>query len=123
MSAGTVDANGATNAPPASPLNSTSTKKKVTSNSYEISSSTSTLLQAAGGIKHLSAAVFVAQQFDGKGADRKAVPRTPEQLQKLRRIVQSALGITVLCLYVLVINRLLWRRLYALSATRFKLEG
>jgi flagellar M-ring protein FliF len=93
MSAGTVDANGATNAPAPSPLNSTSTKKKVTSNSYEISTSTSTLLQAAGGIKRLSAAVFVAQQFEGKGADRKAVPRTPEQLQKLRRIVQSALGI------------------------------
>jgi len=37
--------------------------------------------------------VFVAQQFQGKGADRKAVPRTPEELQKLRRIVQSALGI------------------------------
>jgi flagellar M-ring protein FliF len=93
MSAGTVDANGATNAPVASPLNSTRTKKKVTNNSYEISKSTSNILQAAGGIKRLSAAVFVAQQFQGKGADRKAMPRTPEELQKLRRIVESALGI------------------------------
>ncbi|HXD01611.1 MAG TPA: flagellar M-ring protein FliF C-terminal domain-containing protein, partial [Verrucomicrobiae bacterium] len=88
-----VDANGATNAPAASPLNSTRTKKKITNNSYEISKSTSNILQAAGGIKRLSAAVFVAQQFQGKGADRKAVPRTPEELQKLRRIVESALGI------------------------------
>ncbi len=93
MTAGTVDANGATNAPPASPLNNTTTKKKVTSNSYEINKSTSSILQAAGGIKRLSAAVFVAQQFTGKGTDRKAVPRTPEELQKLRHIVQSALGI------------------------------
>jgi flagellar M-ring protein FliF len=93
MTAGTVDANGATNAPPAAPLNSTTTKKKVTSNSYEINKSTSNILQAAGGIKRLSAAVFVAQQFQGKGADRKAVPRTPEEMQKLHRIVQSALGI------------------------------
>ena len=38
-------------------------------------------------------AVFIAQKFEGKGADRKAVPRTPEEMQKLRRIVQSALGI------------------------------
>jgi flagellar M-ring protein FliF len=93
MSAGTVDANGATNAAPATPVNSSRTKKKVTSNTYEINKSTSNILQAAGGIKRLTAAVFVAQQFQGKGADRKAVPRTPDELLKLRHIVESALGI------------------------------
>ncbi len=33
-----------------------------------------------------------------------------------------ALGITVLCLYVLVFNRLLWRRLYALAEERLRLD-
>ncbi|HUD82798.1 MAG TPA: flagellar basal-body MS-ring/collar protein FliF, partial [Candidatus Saccharimonadales bacterium] len=83
-----------TNGPaPATPLNSNHTRKKVTTASYEINRSTSNILQAAGGLKRISSAVFIAERFDGKGADRKAVPRTPEELQKIRLIVQSALGI------------------------------
>ncbi len=99
MSANTASTNAdgtTTNAAPtvaAAPVNTSHTRKKVTNSSYEISKSTSTILQAAGGIKRLSTAVFIAQRFDGKGADRKAVPRTPEELQKLTHIVQSALGI------------------------------
>jgi len=96
MSANTSSTNTDTNAAPAvaaAPVNTSHTRKKVTNSSYEISKSTSTILQAAGGIKRLSTAVFIAQRFDGKGADRKAVPRTPEELQKLTHIVQSALGI------------------------------
>src|SRR5690606_8917059 len=53
----------------------------------------SSLLQTAGGLKRISAAVFVAQRFEGTGATRKALPRTPEELDRLRRIVQSSLGI------------------------------
>ncbi len=90
------NANAGTNAPapaPATPLNSSHTHKKVTNASYEINKTTSNILQAAGGLKRISSAVFVAQKFEGKGADRKAVPRTPEELLKIRRIVQSALGI------------------------------
>jgi flagellar M-ring protein FliF len=90
-------ANGAegdgTNAAPATPLNTSRTTKKVTSNSYEINKSTSEMMIAAGGIKRLSGAVFIAQKFEGKGADRKPVARTPEEMQKLRHIVQNALGI------------------------------
>ena len=33
-----------------------------------------------------------------------------------------ALGIGVLCLYVLAFNRLLWRRLYDLAAERLRLD-
>jgi len=33
-----------------------------------------------------------------------------------------ALGISVLCLYVLAFNRLLWRRLYDLAAERLRLD-
>ena len=82
---------GVTNPVAAVPMNNSRTKKKVTNNSYEINKATSTLMQAAGGIKRLSSAVFVAQRFDPK--DHKPVPRSPEELLKLRHIVQSALGI------------------------------
>ena len=77
------------------PLNSTKNKKAVTTVQYEIGKLTSSTMQAAGGIKRLSAAVTVASQFEGTGTDRKAVNRSPEQLEKLRRIVASAIGIQV----------------------------
>jgi flagellar M-ring protein FliF len=83
----------ATNTVAAAPVNGSHSRKKITNASYEINKNTSNILEAAGGLKRLSTAVFVAQRFEGKGADRKAVPRTPEELEKLRRIVESALGI------------------------------
>ena len=87
------DNGGATNAVAAAPVNSSRTRKKVTTSNYEINKSTSNIIEAAGGLKRLSTAVFVAQRFEGQGADRKAVPRTPEEVEKLRRIVESALGL------------------------------
>ncbi len=78
---------------PATPVNGSHMRKKVTTSSYEINKATSSIIQAAGGLKRISSAVFIAQKFEGKGADRKAVPRTPEELLKIKRIVQSALGI------------------------------
>jgi flagellar M-ring protein FliF len=69
------------------------TKKKLTTNQYEINRSTSNLSQAAGGVKRLSAAVFIAAKTEGSGATRKALTRTKEELDRLRHIVQSALGI------------------------------
>jgi flagellar M-ring protein FliF len=77
----------------AGPVNSSRTRKKVTSNSFEINKITSNIIEAAGGLKRLSTAVFVAQRFEGQGAARKAVPRAPEEVEKLKRIVQGALGI------------------------------
>jgi flagellar M-ring protein FliF len=82
-----------TNAAAAAPGNRSKTTKKVTNNSYEINKMTSEIVQAAGGIKRLSAAVFIAQQFEGAGKDRKAVPRKQEELEKIRKIVESALGV------------------------------
>lgn len=73
--------------------NQTTTKKKVTNTQYEINKTTSNLTQSAGGIKRLTAAVFVAARFTGSGTNRVSTPRTPEELQRLRKIVQSALGI------------------------------
>ena len=91
----TTDASGAadTNSPAGSPVNNSLTKKKVTESQYELSRITSNTLLSAGGTKRLSAAVFIAQKMEGDGKDRKPVARTDEEIQKLKRIVQSALGI------------------------------
>ena len=71
----------------------TTTKRKTTNNQFEINKSVSNILQAAGGLKRVSAAVFVAAKMEGTGAERKVVPRTPEEIEKLRKIVQSSLGL------------------------------
>ena len=73
--------------------NNSQTKKKVTQSQYELSRVMSNTMIAASGIKRLSAAVFIAQKMEGTGTDRKPVARTDEEIQKLKRIVQSALGI------------------------------
>jgi len=94
LAANSASAEGASNSPASSlPVNSSRMRKKVTTSSYDINKITSNMLQAAGGVKRISGAVFIAQKFDGKGAERKAVPRSPEELEKLRNIVKSALGI------------------------------
>lgn len=82
-----------TNSLASTPLNNTKTIKKTSQSEYEINKTLSTVTQLAGGMKKLSAAVLVAAQSEGTGAARKIIPRTPEALEKLRRIVQSALGI------------------------------
>jgi flagellar M-ring protein FliF len=69
------------------------TKKKTSNNQYEINRTLSNIMQSSGGLKRVSAAVFVSQRVDTTGTAPKPVVRTPEELQKLRRIVQSALGI------------------------------
>jgi flagellar M-ring protein FliF len=75
------------------PLNTTQNHKTTSTVEYEIGKTTSSLVQAAGGIKRLSAAVTVAAQSEGTGADRKVVIRTADELAKLRSIVASAVGI------------------------------
>lgn len=76
-----------------SPVSNTKNRRAVTTVQYEIGKTTSSMMQAAGGLKRLSASVTVAAKMEGAGADRKVVSRTPEELEKLRRVVSSALGI------------------------------
>lgn len=87
----TTDTNSTANA--ASPVTNTKNHKSVATTEYEIGKSTSSLNQAAGGIKHLSASVTIAARYEGTGKDRKLVTRTPEEMEKLRRIVIGAVGI------------------------------
>lgn len=83
-----------TNAPTvaAAPVNNTKNRKTTSTVEYEIGKSTSSVIQAAGGIKRLSAAVTIASRFEGEGTERKEMARTNEELEKLRRIVQNAVG-------------------------------
>jgi flagellar M-ring protein FliF len=76
----------------AAPVSSSKNHKSVSTIEYENGKVTSAMTQAAGGIKRLTAAITVAQQSEGTGADRKPVNRTPEEIAKLQRIVSSALG-------------------------------
>jgi flagellar M-ring protein FliF len=90
-----VSANGVPNSTNVSavPVTANHSHKKITTSTYEINKITSSLMEAGGGVKRISSAVFIAERFEGTGADRKAVPRSPEELEKLRNIVKSALGI------------------------------
>ncbi len=69
------------------------TKKKIVNNQYELNKTTSSVIQAAGGLRKVSAAVFINAASEGTGAARKVTPRPEAELKKLVLIVQSALGI------------------------------
>jgi flagellar M-ring protein FliF len=75
------------------PQNNNRTKKKVTNNQFEINKITSNMVQAAGSVRQLSAAVFIAAKMTGTGTNKVAQPRSKEELDKIRSLVQSALGI------------------------------
>ncbi len=75
-----------------SPVNNSKTKKSISTIEYEIGKSTSSVIQSAGGIKRLSTAVTIAARMEGEGAERKVAPRTNDEMDKLRRIVQNAVG-------------------------------
>lgn len=89
---GTTDTNAAY-AISATSLGKNTTKKKTTDTQYEINKTVSSVVQGAGNLTRLSAAVFVAAKMEGAGAERKVAPRSKEELEKLRRIVQGALGL------------------------------
>jgi flagellar M-ring protein FliF len=77
----------------AAPVNNTKNQTTTSTVEYEIGNTTTSTVQAAGGIKRLDASVTVAAQMQGTGADRKIVPRSPEDLKKLQDIVANAVGI------------------------------
>jgi flagellar M-ring protein FliF len=82
-----------TNAPSANnPVNSVRNQKAVTKVEYDVSKTTSNTFRGGGGVKRISAAVSVAARYEGTGSARKPAPRTPEDLEKLRRMVAGALG-------------------------------
>jgi flagellar M-ring protein FliF len=77
----------------AGPVNNSKNRKTTSTVEYENARTTSNVIQSAGGLKKLSAAVTIAARLEGTGADRKVVNRTPEELDKLKRIVSNAVGV------------------------------
>jgi flagellar M-ring protein FliF len=73
--------------------NNNTSKKTQNTVHNRIPTTTSTLTKIPGDIKRISAAVFVAARMEGEGASRKMVSRPKEELEKLRKLVQAALGI------------------------------
>lgn len=85
-----------TNSPTAtSGGNSTKMAEKTTTKTYGVTRMSTSVIQPPGTLKRLSAAVFVNARFEGEGAARKLVQRAPEELEKLKRIVQSTVGIQI----------------------------
>lgn len=83
-----------TNSPAASaPANTSKMSEKTTTKTYGVTKVTTSVVQPPGALKRISAAITVNLRYEGEGASRKPVPRTPEELEKLKRIVQSTLGI------------------------------
>ena len=92
-----ISSNTSTNSNPnqsaAAPVNNTQNHTTTSTVEYENGKTTSTLAEAAGGIKRLTASVSIAAVEQGTGDARKMVPRTPIELDKLRSVVASAVGI------------------------------
>lgn len=89
-----TNANADTNSPAGTaPMSKNNTNKKVTQNQYEINEVTTTQNHIPGSTKRISAAVFIPLEYTGEGTNRVAAPRSPADMQKLRRGIQAALGI------------------------------
>ena len=91
LSANTPPEPGLTNSA-TSPVNTTSTRKTTGTTEYDNPKTISNILQSAGGIKHLSAAVTVAAKIEGIGDTAKPVSRSTNELEQLRGLVVGALG-------------------------------
>ena len=69
------------------------TSKKDSKSDYEFNKVVSKLAQEPGLVTRMSASVSLRLRYEGTGAERKAVPRAPEELDKIKRLVKGALGI------------------------------
>ncbi len=81
-----------TNLPSASATKS-KTSKKDSKSDYEFNKVVSKLAQEPGVVTRMSASVSLRLRFEGTGAERKAVPRSADELDKIKRLVRGALGI------------------------------
>ncbi|MBM3846454.1 MAG: flagellar M-ring protein FliF [Verrucomicrobia bacterium] len=73
--------------------NSSKLAEKTTTKTFAVTKTVSTTVQPPGTLKRISAAVFVNARFEGEGTARKVAARSPEEMEKLKRIVQSTIGI------------------------------
>lgn len=88
-----INSNLSTNVAAGSSMNSTDSKITKSEVTNEFDESVRQIVQMAGGVKRISAAVMVNTRYEGLGAERKAIQRSPAEMDQLKEIVQSALGI------------------------------
>jgi flagellar M-ring protein FliF len=83
--------------PPSAPAPSGGSKNDETKN-YEVSRSTSRIVEPAGSLTRISVAILVDGSYEkavtkkGSATPAKYVPRSPEELQKIDALVKSAVG-------------------------------
>ncbi|MBE2215501.1 MAG: flagellar M-ring protein FliF [Opitutaceae bacterium] len=77
----------------AGPTTSSQQKRTSKTEAYEIARSTINTVKNPGEIRRISAAVFVAMRATGSGDARQTQPRTADEMENLRRMVVTALGV------------------------------
>ena len=100
------------------PVNNSKNHKVTSTVDYEIGKQTSSTVQTAGGIKRLTASVTVAARMEGTGAERKAVNRTTDELDKLRRMIGNAIGVDTARGDAITLEELAFNDQFATDVTR-----
>ena len=93
ITANTPDRPGAENKDGAAPAITNEQNRKNNTTTYEINRSLTNITRAPGTIRGLTAAVFVAAR--PPDANGNLVPRTPEEISNLQRVVVNALGLKI----------------------------
>jgi len=83
----------ATAASPEQPHSTTEGSRKNKTVSYEINHSRTETVKAPGNVSRVSAAVFVAKRYTEANGQRTEQPRTPDELENLRKMVVQAIGV------------------------------
>jgi len=78
-------------------------------------------MTAAGGAWNASIVAEVVE-WDGQRLTAQGLGRYITEFSDQGDFPRIALGITVMCIYVLVLNHVLWRKLYRIAENRFTLE-
>jgi len=78
----------------AAPTQGTRLQKIDQIDDFYVSRSQTNVIAGVGGLKRVSAAVFVNQRLEGQADDRKLVTRSAADLDKLKRAAERALGLT-----------------------------
>jgi flagellar M-ring protein FliF len=71
----------------------TEQNRKNRTTSYEINSTRTSITRSPGTVRSITAAVFINQRIGGTAAAPAPQPRTPEELNALRQLVVTALGV------------------------------
>lgn len=79
--------------PTAQLQNSTEENRKNSTVTYEINRRTSEVVKAPGSVRKISAAVFIAKRYEDRDGTLTEMPRSNQELERLRQMVVNALGV------------------------------